>query len=140
MRSLCRYERQELKLTTEGDTYFSVCAVYEHIVFSGHSHLSIRSLPGMAGRTLRIGSAGKTFSLTDWKVLEGYMSGILNVCVDRWESGGDRVLWSMGYHCSQMNYHPSPLLPAYAKPSNERTMLYFKNYIFLYFNQECQRS
>ena len=43
-------------------------AVYEHLVFKGHSHLSIRSLPGMAERKLRIGSAGKTFSFTFWKV------------------------------------------------------------------------
>ena len=45
-----------------------MAAVYEHLVFEGHEHLSIRSLPGMAKRTLRIGSAGKTFSLTAWKV------------------------------------------------------------------------
>ena len=37
-------------------------------MFEGCEHLSIRSLPGMAERTLRIGSAGKTFSLTAWKV------------------------------------------------------------------------
>ena len=42
--------------------------VYEHLVFEGHRHVTIRSLPGMADRTLRIGSAGKTFSLTAWKV------------------------------------------------------------------------
>ena len=42
--------------------------VYEHLVFAGYEHVSIRSLPGMAGRTLRVGSAGKTFSLTAWKV------------------------------------------------------------------------
>jgi len=40
-------------------------------VFEGCEHLSIRSLPGMAERTLRIGSAGKTFSLTAWKVRAG---------------------------------------------------------------------
>lgn len=42
--------------------------VYEHLVFQGHQHTSIRALPGMADRTVRIGSAGKTFSLTAWKV------------------------------------------------------------------------
>lgn len=30
--------------------------------------MSLRSLPGMAGRCLRVGSAGKTFSFTAWKV------------------------------------------------------------------------
>jgi hypothetical protein len=42
--------------------------VYEHLVFAGHKHVSIRSLPGMADRVVRLGSAGKTFSLTAWKV------------------------------------------------------------------------
>ena len=37
-------------------------------MFRGHTHTSIRALPGMADRTVRIGSAGKTFSLTAWKV------------------------------------------------------------------------
>lgn len=45
-----------------------MCVVYEHIVFEGQQHRSIRSIPGMAERTLRLGSAGKTFSFTDWKV------------------------------------------------------------------------
>lgn len=42
--------------------------VYEHLVFAGHKHVTIRSLPGMANRVVRIGSAGKTFSMTAWKV------------------------------------------------------------------------
>jgi N-succinyldiaminopimelate aminotransferase len=46
--------------------------VYEHMVFEG-THLPIASLPGMAGRTVTIGSAGKTFSFTGWKV--GWATG-----------------------------------------------------------------
>ncbi len=46
--------------------------VYEHLVFSGHRHIPLMSLPGMRERTARIGSAGKTLSLTGWKV--GYIS------------------------------------------------------------------
>jgi hypothetical protein len=42
--------------------------VYEHLVFPGTRHVSLRSLPGMADRCLRVGSAGKTFSFTAWKV------------------------------------------------------------------------
>lgn len=42
--------------------------VYEHLTFDGRRHLSLSSLPGMRGRTLKIGSAGKIFSLTGWKV------------------------------------------------------------------------
>jgi N-succinyldiaminopimelate aminotransferase len=41
--------------------------VYEHIVFDG-THLPIASLPGMRERTVTVSSAGKTFSLTGWKV------------------------------------------------------------------------
>jgi N-succinyldiaminopimelate aminotransferase len=41
--------------------------VYEHIVFEG-AHVPIASLPGMRERTVTISSAGKTFSLTGWKV------------------------------------------------------------------------
>ena len=53
---------------------YAVCdEVYEHLVFAGAKHIPLMSLPGMAERSLRIGSAGKTFSLTGWKV--GYVSG-----------------------------------------------------------------
>ena len=41
--------------------------VYEHIVFDG-AHVPIASLPGMRERTVTLSSAGKTFSLTGWKV------------------------------------------------------------------------
>jgi len=41
--------------------------VYEHIVFDG-PHVPLASLPGMRERTVTISSAGKTFSLTGWKI------------------------------------------------------------------------
>lgn len=46
--------------------------VYEHLTF-GVPHVPIASLPGAAERTLTISSAGKTFSVTGWKV--GWLSG-----------------------------------------------------------------
>ncbi len=53
---------------------YAVCdEVYEHIVFGLSRHIPIATLPGMGERTVRIGSAGKTFSLTGWKV--GYVTG-----------------------------------------------------------------
>ncbi len=53
---------------------YAVCdEVYEHLVFAPARHVPLMTLPGMAARCLRIGSAGKTFSLTGWKV--GYVSG-----------------------------------------------------------------
>ena len=42
--------------------------VWEHLVFDGRSHVPLYALPGMAERTVKIGSAGKIFSLTGWKV------------------------------------------------------------------------
>jgi N-succinyldiaminopimelate aminotransferase len=47
--------------------------VYEHLVFDGGEHIPMATLPGMAERTLTISSAGKTFSVTGWKV--GWVSG-----------------------------------------------------------------
>jgi len=41
--------------------------VYQHMVFDGE-HIPIAALPGMRERTISIGSAGKTFSFTGWKV------------------------------------------------------------------------
>jgi N-succinyldiaminopimelate aminotransferase len=46
--------------------------VYEHLIFDGE-HLPIATLPGMRERTITIGSAGKTFSVTGWKI--GWVSG-----------------------------------------------------------------
>jgi len=42
--------------------------VWEHIVLDGQEFVPLASLPGMAERTIKIGSAGKIFSLTGWKV------------------------------------------------------------------------
>ena len=42
--------------------------VYEHLVFDDAEHLPLAAFPGMRERTVTIGSAGKTFSFTGWKV------------------------------------------------------------------------
>ena len=42
--------------------------VWEHVIFDGRRHVPLSSLPGMADRTVKVGSAGKIFSLTGWKV------------------------------------------------------------------------
>lgn len=47
--------------------------VYEHLVFDGRAHVSPISLPGMENRVVRVGSAGKMFSLTGWKF--GWVTG-----------------------------------------------------------------
>jgi N-succinyldiaminopimelate aminotransferase len=42
--------------------------VYEHLTFGGRAHVPIATLPGMRDRTVTISSAGKTFSVTGWKI------------------------------------------------------------------------
>ncbi len=42
--------------------------VWEHVIFDGAVHTPLIALPGMRERTVKIGSAGKIFSLTGWKV------------------------------------------------------------------------
>ena len=70
------YTRAELELLAEfvqRHDAFAICdEVYEHLVFDGRPHIPLMTLPGMRERCLKIGSAGKTFSLTGWKV--GYVT------------------------------------------------------------------
>jgi N-succinyldiaminopimelate aminotransferase len=47
--------------------------VYEHMLYDGREHVPMATLPGLADRTLTISSAGKTFSVTGWKV--GWVHG-----------------------------------------------------------------
>jgi aspartate/methionine/tyrosine aminotransferase len=47
----------------------AVCdEVWEHVIFDDIRHIPLISLPGMRERTVKIGSAGKIFSVTGWKV------------------------------------------------------------------------
>ena len=56
------------QLVQKFNAYAVLDEVYEHLVFDGAKHLTMRALPGMEDRSIRIGSAGKTFSFTGWKV------------------------------------------------------------------------
>jgi N-succinyldiaminopimelate aminotransferase len=71
------FDRSELsyiaELLREFDTYAVCDEVYEHLTFDGREHIPLITLPGMRDRCLKIGSAGKTFSLTGWKI--GYITG-----------------------------------------------------------------
>jgi aspartate/methionine/tyrosine aminotransferase len=60
------------RLITEYDAYAVCDEVYEHLVFDGRKHIPLMSIEGMRDRCIRIGSAGKTFSFTGWKI--GYMT------------------------------------------------------------------
>lgn len=60
-------------LAVEHDLLVITDEVYEHLVFDGAEHVPIATLPGMAQRTLSVSSAGKTFSVTGWKI--GWVCG-----------------------------------------------------------------
>lgn len=63
------------ELCQEHGAYAVTDEVYEHLVFTdaATAHVPLATLPGMWERTLRISSAGKTFSCTGWKI--GWVSG-----------------------------------------------------------------
>lgn len=54
--------------------------VYEWMVYLPNKHIRIATLPGMWERTITIGSAGKTFSVTGWKL--GWAYGPENLMVN----------------------------------------------------------
>lgn len=54
--------------------------VYEWLVYKRYKHIRIATLPGMWERTITIGSAGKTFSVTGWKL--GWAYGPANLLVN----------------------------------------------------------
>ncbi len=60
------------ELAVERDLVVVTDEVYEHMTYDV-PHLPLAAFPGMAGRTLTISSAGKTFSFTGWKV--GWATG-----------------------------------------------------------------
>jgi N-succinyldiaminopimelate aminotransferase len=55
-------------LAREHDITVITDEVYEHLSFDGHVHTPIATRPGMRERTITISSAGKTFSVTGWKI------------------------------------------------------------------------
>ena len=65
------FTRHELagiaRLCVEHDLVAITDEVYEHLVFAGE-HVPLASFPGMRDRTVTISSAGKTFSVTGWKI------------------------------------------------------------------------
>ncbi|KAM9862618.1 pyridoxal phosphate-dependent aminotransferase [Leucobacter sp. BZR 635] len=69
--------REELEAIAEEATRVDAVVVtdevYEHLTFDGAIHVPFATLPHMRERTLTISSAGKTFSLTGWKI--GWATG-----------------------------------------------------------------
>ncbi|GAA1252275.1 pyridoxal phosphate-dependent aminotransferase [Pseudonocardia aurantiaca] len=71
------FDREQLtligQLAAEYGAVIVTDEVYEHMVYDGREHVSMATLPGMAERTLTISAAGKTFSVTGWKI--GWVHG-----------------------------------------------------------------
>lgn len=76
--------------------------VYEWLVFPPKKHIKIASLPGMWSRTLTIGSSGKTFSVTGWKL--------------GWTIGPSNLIEVMQLHQQNSVYTcPTPIQEAVAR-------------------------
>ena len=56
------------ELAVQHDVVVICDEVYEHLTFDNAPHLPLATFPGMRDRTVRISSAGKTFSATGWKI------------------------------------------------------------------------
>ena len=66
------FDRDELAIVAElaeaHDLIVIADEVWEHLLLDGQEFVPFASLPGMAARTIKCGSAGKIFSLTGWKI------------------------------------------------------------------------
>jgi len=71
------FTREELQvvadLAIKHDLIVISDEAYEHLWFDEARHTPIATLPGMFERTITVGSGGKTFSFTGWKI--GWASG-----------------------------------------------------------------
>jgi aspartate/methionine/tyrosine aminotransferase len=66
------FEEEELRLLADAcvraDAIALTDEVWEHLVFDGRRFAPLSAMPGMRERTVKVGSAGKIFSVTGWKV------------------------------------------------------------------------
>jgi N-succinyldiaminopimelate aminotransferase len=66
---LSRAELEQVaSVCVERDLLLVSDEVYEHLTYDGTTHVPIATLPGMRERTVTISSAGKSFSVTGWKI------------------------------------------------------------------------
>ncbi|XP_043861033.1 kynurenine--oxoglutarate transaminase 3 [Dromiciops gliroides] len=79
--------------------------VYEWLVYTGYKHIKIATLPGMWERTITVGSAGKTFSVTGWKLgwsvgpntlirqMQTVQQNVIYTCATPLQEALARALW-----------------------------------------------
>jgi len=56
------------ELCIEYDVLAITDEIYEYILFDGHRHVSMASLPGMAERTITLSGFSKTYNMTGWRL------------------------------------------------------------------------
>jgi len=70
------FSREELGLVAKLCQKWGAIAlcdeIYEHMVYDGHKHVSMATLPGMEDRTVTVSGLSKTFSVTGWRL--GYLA------------------------------------------------------------------
>ena len=81
------------------DVYAIMDEVYEHIIYDGHKHTYMNSIPGMWERTVSCSSLSKTYSITGWRL--GYAIAPQHIM--------DRI---KQYHDFNTVGAPSPLMEA----------------------------
>lgn len=68
----CVYDAADLAILAQAlegtDAIVIADEVWEHVLFDGRRHVSVLALPELRERSVKIGSAGKIFNLTGWKV------------------------------------------------------------------------
>jgi methionine transaminase len=68
------------KITSKSDIIVVSDEVYEHLIFDGQQHQSVCRFPGLLERSFVVGSFGKTFHATGWKM--GYIMGPENLMAE----------------------------------------------------------
>lgn len=64
---------QVLRLMEQYDLYAITDEIYEYMVYDGHEHVSLASLPGAYERTITLSGFSKTYNMTGWRL--GYAVG-----------------------------------------------------------------
>jgi aspartate/methionine/tyrosine aminotransferase len=66
------FSREELEVIAKYCQKWNVLAftdeIYEHILYDGHQHVAMASLPGMKDLTITINGLSKTYSVTGWRI------------------------------------------------------------------------
>lgn len=68
--------RRIAELAVKHDLLIVADEIYAKLIYDGHEHLSIATLPGMKDRTITLNGFSKTYAMTGWRV--GYMAAPLD--------------------------------------------------------------